>query len=108
MRAQARRRGHCSQLQPATEEAQPLLQSAAAAGTGAQQVARQQSAVRRSVVLSTIGVQVRQPLKKENFITKEEALALGKTDLGTVWSLIYGRCVGLCEKQHMCWLAPLC
>jgi hypothetical protein len=108
MRAQARRRGHCGQLQTATEEAQPLLQSAAA--TGAQQVARQ-AAVRRSVVLSTIGVQVRQPLKKENFITKEEALALGKTDLATVWSHIYGRCVGLwtyadrCGKAHV--LAPM-
>ena len=99
MRAQARRRGPCSQLQTATEEAQPL-QSAAA--TGAQQGVARQAVVRRSVVLSTIGVQVKQPLKKENFITEDEALALGKTDLRTVWSHIYGRCVGLWTYADRC------
>jgi hypothetical protein len=88
MRAQARRRSDCSQLQAPTEaHPLPLLAAAAAAQP-------RPTAVVRSVVLSDIGARVRPPVKRENFITEAEALALSKPELRMVWARIYGRCCG--------------
>jgi hypothetical protein len=99
MRAQAaRRHSDGTQLQTRTEEAHALLYAAA---SGARRGVSHQVVV-RSEVLPNIGAHVKQPVKTENFISEEEALALGKTELKTAWSRIYGRCVGLCGALTAC------